>query len=78
MGAYVEYVRGKQPAPDVIVAPALTKTRYANHNVDGWCVSLWVTGFGPDDDSARTAWALAVRYFTAFVSVESGQHVRPR
>jgi hypothetical protein len=68
MGAYADFAQRQPFAKYVIFDPELTKTRYRDENVDGWCISVWIGGFGSDEASARSAWRTVIDVFTSFVA----------
>lgn len=48
-------------------------TSFAEHQFQGWRVSLWNAGVGRSDSEARAAWHLGVEVVRHFISTESAQ-----
>lgn len=39
---------------------------YAEQRLRGWCMTIWIGGFGASEDDARKAWYTVVKVFTDF------------
>jgi hypothetical protein len=68
MGEYAEFAQGRHFDCFTIFAPELTRTSFTKHNINAWCLSIWIGGFGENEAAARAAWTTVVSALTAFFS----------
>lgn len=66
MGAYAMFAQHRQFDRFVMFDPELTQTNYTRHNINGWCLSIWIGGFGETETQARAAWATVVSVLSDF------------
>ncbi len=68
MGAYKSFAQDQEFDRFVKFDPELTETRFTKEGVSGWCISIWVAGFGTSEDEARRAWSTVILALTHFFS----------
>jgi hypothetical protein len=66
IGAYALFATSQHFEKFVMFDPELSHATYREHNLKGWCLSIWVGGFGATQAEARTAWAAVISALTAF------------
>ena len=68
MGACAVFAQHRQFDRFVRFDSELTRTNYTRHNLNAWCLSIWLGGFGETETQARAAWATVVSVLNDFFS----------
>jgi hypothetical protein len=66
LGRFFKYAKDRSKAEPLIVEFEVDRFGFVDQKVEGWCLAVWVCGFGMDDASARAIWAEGLKFILDF------------